>query len=65
MPLLYVWNDNISPGMLRSAEAALVGDDESRLTEPALIAGFLSAGECRALVAEIDAAHRSRADLAR
>jgi quinol monooxygenase YgiN len=29
VPLLYNWNDNVSSGMLRSAEEALVGDDES------------------------------------
>lgn len=28
VPLLYVWNDNVASGMLRTAEAALVGDED-------------------------------------
>ncbi len=29
VPLLYVWNDNVARGMLRGAEAALVGDGDA------------------------------------
>ena len=62
VPLLYVWNDNVS-SRHAARRRGRPARRRARLTEPTLIAGFLSADECRAVIAEIDGAHQEQAQI--